>query len=205
MTDLNVELKELDAKIAELRAKPPKVKRCVEGYSAPARRRLPGEPPKEWNPDFAAKIPWYPKTPEAFQEWTQKKRERMLTLMAQGRRPSGQGMIKAFWGRKPLLLALRARASIEAKQVVAYMKKKDMIAEDPRAEEALEAMIGIVRAHDDALNVPLYKANDRIAAAKVVLDFTKQKPATKTDMTVAKAEDFLAAVVEDMKAETSPE
>lgn len=204
MSNLKQAAAEIEAKIAELRAKP-KVKRCVEGYSEPAKRRRPGDPPKEWNPDFAAKIPWYPKSPEAFQAWVSKKRERMLTLMAQGKRPTTQGVIKPFWGRKPLLLALRDRAKIEAKQVVAYMKKKEMIVEDPRAEEALEAMIGIVRAHDEELRVPLYKASDRIAAAKVVLDFTKQKPATKTDMTVAKAEDFLAAVVEDMKAEESSE
>ena len=181
------------------------IARCVEGASAPARRRQKGEPPKQWNPEYAKKIAWYPKTPEKFEVWVAKKRERMLRLRDMGCLPTRRGIPDGFGGQKDLVLELRAKAKAEAKEIVQYMKKQNMIDDDPRAEEALEAMIGIVRAKDDKMNVPLYRASDRISAAKVVLDFTKQKPASKVDATVTKAEDFLAAVVADMKADTPSE
>jgi hypothetical protein len=95
---------------------------------------------------------------------------------------------------------LRAKAQAEAKEIVAFMVKNKMVeSEDPRAEEALEAMIAIVRAKDEAMATPLYPPRDRIAAANTVLAYTKQKPATKTDLNVRRAEDFLEAVAEDMK------
>lgn len=167
-----------------------------------ARRRQVGEPPKQWNPEYAARIPWYPKTPEAFAVWCQKKRERMLKLKEMGCLPTRRGIPDGFGGRKEEVLQMRAKAHKEAKEIVRYMREKDLIAsEDPRAEEALEAMIGIVRAKDEQMDAPLYRANERISAAKVVLDFTKQRPTSKVDAVVTRAEDFLAVVVADMQAD----
>lgn len=61
--------------------------------------------------------------------------------------------------------------------------------EDQYAVEALETAVEIMR-------TPL-TARDRLAAAKLVLDFTKEKPSTKQEVTVQRAEDFLAAIMKE--------
>lgn len=88
------------------------------------------------------------------------------------------------------------RAQREAKAIVKYLKENDMV-DTPKddkfgtmADEALEAAIAVVRT----------PANDqvKIAAARLVLDFTRSKPAAKNEVTVNKAEDWLASVMADM-------
>lgn len=88
------------------------------------------------------------------------------------------------------------KAQREAKAIVKYLKENDMV-EAPKdekygslADEALEAAITVVRT----------PANDqvKIAAARLVLDFTRSKPAAKNEVTVNKAEDWLASVMADM-------
>jgi hypothetical protein len=173
------------------------VRRTIPGREETPQRK-PGTPWKTWNPEFAEAIPWYPKTPEAFAEWQQRKSERARRLHAEGRFVR-RGIPDGFGGRKDEVIRIRQTARAEAREIVAYMKKNDMIAEDPRAEEALESMIEVVRAKDDE-GMHLHGVQHRIAAARTVLDFTKQRPATKSDVTLTKAEDFLSAVVADMTA-----
>jgi hypothetical protein len=60
---------------------------------------------------------------------------------------------------------------------------------DAKAEEALQAALEVMRS-------PMKQA-DRLAAARLVLDFTKAKPASKTDLTINKAEEWLSSVVAD--------
>lgn len=163
----------------------------------PARRRPPGTPPKPWNPEYARLIPWYPKTPEAHAIWQQKKAERAKRLWAEGRF-GRRGIPDGFGGRKREVIQIHKAARAEAREIVAYMKKNDMLTEDPRAEEALESMIEVVRAKD-AEGLHLHGVQHRIAAARTVLDFTKQKPAAKSEVALTKAEDFLAAVAAEMK------
>jgi len=38
---------------------------------------------------------------------------------------------------------------------------------------------------------------ERVAAARLVLDFTRQKPASKSEVALSKAEDFLTGLLED--------
>lgn len=93
------------------------------------------------------------------------------------------------------------RAQREAKAIVKYLKENDMV-DTPKddkfgsmADEALEAAIAVVRT----------PANDqvKIAAARLVLDFTRSKPAAKNEVTVSKAEDWLASVMADMNKDES--
>ena len=46
---------------------------------------------------------------------------------------------------------------------------------------------------------------ERLAAARLVLDFTKQKPASKNEVALTKAEDFLASLVTDTDGSTTKE
>lgn len=88
------------------------------------------------------------------------------------------------------------QAQREAKAIVKFLKENDMV-DTPKddkyasfADEALEAAITVVRT----------PANEqvKIAAARLVLDFTRSKPAAKNEVTVNKAEDWLASVMADM-------
>lgn len=93
--------------------------------------------------------------------------------------------------------AIWKQAGQEAKLIMKYLKENDMV-ETPKddkyagmADEALEAAITVVRT----------PANEqtRIAAARLVLDFTRSKPAAKSEVNVKTAEDWLQNVFEDIK------
>ena len=88
------------------------------------------------------------------------------------------------------------KARQEAKVIMKHMKENGMV-DTPApgdkyaefAEEALEAAITIVR-------TPMNE-QQRLAAARLILDFTKSKPVAKNEVTVKTAEDWLANVLED--------
>lgn len=85
--------------------------------------------------------------------------------------------------------ALYLPAKAEAKKIVDLMEQKKLV-ENEYAREALEFSVGVVRAGAHTIK-------DRLSAAKLVLDFTKQKPAAKNEVTISKAEDFLAQLAEE--------
>jgi hypothetical protein len=59
------------------------------------------------------------------------------------------------------------------------------------AREALAFAIGVVRAKQ-------HTVKDQLAAAKTVLEYTKQKPSVKQEIKVETAEDFLKKVADDL-------
>lgn len=90
--------------------------------------------------------------------------------------------------RKEQIEPIRAKVKAEAKEVVEIMAKEFDI-EDEYAKAALETAVEVMRMVGDN--------RERVAAARLVLDFTKQKPASKSELAVSKAEDFLASLIED--------
>lgn len=88
---------------------------------------------------------------------------------------------------KETIAPLRDKAKEEAKRVVQYMEDNGEKFEDKYAKEAMESAVEIMRTEGGT--------RDRLAAARLVLDFTKQKPVTKSDVTVGKAEDFLEGLL----------
>lgn len=78
----------------------------------------------------------------------------------------------------------RAKANAYAKRIVKLMVEKYDI-NDQRAEEALEYAVTVVRTKADG-------TRDRLQAARLILDFCKQKPASKSEVTLKSAEDLLA-------------
>jgi hypothetical protein len=82
---------------------------------------------------------------------------------------------------------IRTEAAAEAKRLKEKIMAQSDRQPDPRSEEALEYAISVVRADVDG-------TRDRLAAARLVLDFTKEKPAKTAELTIHKAEDFLAAL-----------
>ena len=90
--------------------------------------------------------------------------------------------------RKHEIEPLRAKAKKEAEQVVKIMAEKYDIESD-YAKEALTTAVEVMRVPGET--------RERLAAARLVLDFTKQKPVAKSEVTVGKAEEFLASLLTD--------
>ncbi len=83
---------------------------------------------------------------------------------------------------------IREKAKKDAKKVVKIMSEKFNI-EDQYQKEALETAVEVMRLDG--------QARERLAAARLVLDFTKSKPASKSDVSIHKAEDFLASLLNE--------
>ena len=90
--------------------------------------------------------------------------------------------------RKHEIEPVRAQAQKEATEIVKIMSEKFGV-EDEHAQEALKTAVEIMRVPGET--------RERLAAARLVLDFTKQKPASKSEVAVSKAEDFLASLLTD--------
>lgn len=103
---------------------------------------------------------------------------------------------------KESIKPIRLKAKKDAKKVVAIMTEKYNI-EDEYQKEALTTAVEVMRLDG--------QARERLAAARLVLDFTKSKPAAKSDISISKAEDFLASLLNEeeespheSEAESSP-
>jgi len=72
--------------------------------------------------------------------------------------------------------------------VVEIMSDKYNI-EDEYQKEALKTAVEVMRVDG--------QTRERLAAARLVLDFTKSKPVSKSNVSISKAEDFLASLVND--------
>jgi len=82
---------------------------------------------------------------------------------------------------------IRKQAKKDAERIVAKMTKDNNI-DDEYAIEALKAAVEIMR--EPGQN------RDRLTAARMVLDFTKTKPAAKSEVTIGKAEAFLESLLD---------
>tara|TARA_B110000208_G_scaffold63044_1_gene81832 strand:+ start:6870 stop:7394 length:525 start_codon:yes stop_codon:yes gene_type:complete len=98
--------------------------------------------------------------------------------------------------RKDTIAPLRAQAKIDANKVVEIMSDKYNI-EDEYQKEALHTAVEVMRL--------VGETRERLAAARLVLDFTKSKPASKSDVSISKAEDFLASLLQEDEQPDAPE
>lgn len=89
---------------------------------------------------------------------------------------------------KEMLVPIREKSMKEAEKIVDKMSK-DYNIEDEYAKEALKTAVQIMR--EPAQN------RDKLAAARMVLDFTKSKPVAKSEVAIGKAEAFLSSLLED--------
>ena len=95
--------------------------------------------------------------------------------------------------RREQIEPIRAKAKKEAEQVVKIMAEQYGI-EDNYAQEALQTAGGHACSGE---------TRKRLAAARLVLDFTKTKPVAKSEVTIGKAEEFLSSLLEDDGQETT--
>lgn len=126
--------------------------------------------------------PWAKMTPEERSAYSRK-------IAACRKRPTNQtpgkppDLTNAQW------VAVQEIAATDAKRIIKKMRDAGQLPDDPRAVEALEETVKTLRAAESA--------KDKIAAARLILDFTKAKPAQKTEVTVRTHEDFLDELAGD--------
>ena len=80
-------------------------------------------------------------------------------------------------------------ARMYAKEVTKIMVDKGQLEDDPRVTKAFSAAV-------EVLESPMSQ-REKLAAARLILDFLKAKPVSKSEVTVQKAEDWLTAVTAD--------
>ena len=96
---------------------------------------------------------------------------------------------------KETIEPLRAKAKQEAERFVQIMSDNGEAPEDDFAKEALKTAVEVMRVPGET--------RERLAAARLVLDFTKQKPAAKSDVTIGKAEGFIEGLLEQEEESTT--
>lgn len=88
----------------------------------------------------------------------------------------------------------RKVAKEQAKEIVKFMEEnKGFVV--PKAEFAREAIVAAV----ETMRMEAISPKDKLAAARLVLDFTLAKPAAQAEVTVKRAEDFLADIAVEME------
>jgi len=158
--------------------------------------RKKGEP-NRWHPELVGKIRGYPKTQEAWQAKSDLMRQQVKLYNAEGI-TFRSGVPDGWAGKKKLINKINTEALAEAKDIVDELIKLGRFqADNVEAKIALEAAVQVIVAEKhtpETETVPLYNVKDRLAATKIVLEYTQKKPVTKSEVGVTKAEDFLAAL-----------
>lgn len=98
--------------------------------------------------------------------------------------------------RKETIAPIRAQAQKDAQRITEIMSDKFNI-EDEYQKEALKTAVEVMRL--------VGETRERLAAARLVLDFTKSKPASKSDVAIHRAEDFLASLLIEDEISDDPE
>ena len=88
--------------------------------------------------------------------------------------------------RKETIDPIRSKVKTEARKVVEIMAEQFNI-EDEYAKTALETAVEVMKTPGEN--------RERVAAARLVLDFTKSKPSAKSEVSISKAEDFLSSLM----------
>ena len=153
------------------------------GYPPNVPRRK--QPPKPKIMPNRARPP--SKNPLALQHQTPEGRAKFREMLKNRKNKGGRPRNVPDGYTKETIKPIIEKARSEAKKAVILMKEKYEI-EDPRAEEALETAVEIMR-------TPVHN-RDRLQAAKLILDFTKVKPVAKSEITVGKAEEFLSSLLD---------
>ena len=156
-------------------------------YPAPPLAADPGS-----KPEFSARLKELWQDPE----WRAKQIEHLNKAREKSRKggirygvPDGMRRHQAKWFWR--------QAKFEATLTIKKLEAAGIIsADEEHAKEALHTALTVMRGPQNQ--------GTRLAAAKLVLEYTKAKPAQKQEVTINKAEEWLEAVVADAKAQAQP-
>jgi hypothetical protein len=118
-------------------------------------------------------------TPEERKAWREKSRKSL-----EQRTPFGK---PSDWTKAEYAIFLD-QAQKEAKRIYKIMADEGRIPENEMAAKSLEVAFEMVTTN--------MHPRDRLQAVRTVLEYTKQKPASKSDITLKTAEDFLDELAE---------
>ena len=139
------------------------------------------QPQKAPKRNYFATLMSTPEGRELRRQWSTKPRKN-------GGRP--KGVPDGY--RKETIEPIRRKVKAEAKELVSIMAEQYNI-EDDYAKAALETAVEVMREPGNN--------RERVAAARLVLDFTKERPTSKSEVAISKAEDFLASLLDDAAEE----
>lgn len=148
----------------------------VESIAAPV-------PIPKLKPKGRPRGPWANMTPEQRSEYSK-------SLVAKRKGPSGgriTGIPRSL--TKAQFEARLAEQTTVVKRIMKKMADNGQLPDDPRAVEALEQSMIVLRTQEDA--------KTKLLAARLVLDFTKAKPTSKQEVTIKTAEDYLDELADD--------
>ena len=167
------------------RGRPPGVKNKPKTIETFVMAELTNPPPKPKRPPkMAARGPWAGKTPEERSALSRQLIEARKGNYAKNTTPGKpRDLTNAQWAE------VQEIARLDAKRIMQRMKDAGQVPDDPRAAEALQTTIETLRTAESP--------KDKIAAARLILDFTKAKPAQKSEVTVRTAEDILDEMAEE--------
>lgn len=152
---------------------------------------LEGKDRKVWHPELAGVVPHYAKTLAIFEARQAHGRKIIAAVRASGRRFDRLGVPDGGARRREGVLSFRALARHEAARIMDHLRKEGLLLE-PDNDLANEALMVAVEIHRDKLSPgPL-----RLAASKVVMEWTRAKPASKVETTIRTAESFLDDLAE---------
>ena len=148
--------------------------------------------PSERNPALSKRLKelwadpeWRAKTLEKNQAAIRRKIERAKLT---GKRWTRYGVPDGM--RKAKANKLWKKANKSAKKTMEDLKENGALEDlNPKAEEALEAAIAVMRSPSNQ--------TIKLNAARLVLDFVKSKPVSKKELTLNKAEEWLKQVASD--------
>ncbi|MET3725861.1 hypothetical protein [Sphingomonas trueperi] len=135
-------------------------------------------------PKKAPRGPWANMTPEQRKEYSAK-----LVAARKGNRPNTNLPGKPRRLTHGQWAAIKEEAEGDAKRIIARMKDAGQLPDDPRAVEALQKAVTTLRSSQNPKDVA--------ALGRLILDFTKVRPAQKVNHTVRSAEDILDEMAED--------
>lgn len=135
-----------------------------------------------------------------YQDPAQREHRRQLMLQTIARYPGKWGRPLGSYDGIPKAERIRINeeAAAFAKRIIAKMEENGIIKpdDDPRAVEALAAAVEVMRTPTNQ--------GTKLQAAKLILEYTKSKPATEAKVTVNKAEEWLASIAEDDESDEDP-
>lgn len=133
---------------------------------------------------MAARGPWAKMTPEERKAYSQKLIAARKGNTARHPIPGKPNhLTNAQWAE------VQEMARLDTKRIMKKIKEAGQLPDDPMAVEALAKTVTTLRSAQNP--------KDIAALARLILDFTKPKPAQKIDHTVRSAEDILDEMAED--------
>lgn len=168
------------------RGRPPGSKnkpKTIEAFVLDTLSSPPVSPPRK--PKGKPRGPWANKTPEERKALSAKLNEGRDLSKTGGGRKAGVPSSRTSQQHAAFVAAQQP----EIERIMKKMADQGIIPDDPRAEEALREAVQVLRVVETA--------KDKLAAARLILDFTKSKPTAKVEHTIKSAEDFLDEMADD--------